>query len=61
MVYLTATLPYAMLVILLIRGLSLPGASDGVLFYLLPEISRLTDTQVDVSSSIKTAISLHHM
>lgn len=45
-VYFTATFPYVMLVILLIRGLSLPGALQGVVFYLLPEPSRLTDPQV---------------
>ncbi|XP_077421943.1 sodium- and chloride-dependent GABA transporter 2-like isoform X3 [Vanacampus margaritifer] len=46
-VYFTATFPYVMLIILLIRGLSLPGARQGVEFYLLPEPSRLTDPQVD--------------
>ncbi|XP_041796659.1 sodium- and chloride-dependent GABA transporter 2-like [Chelmon rostratus] len=45
-VYFTATFPYMMLLILLIRGLSLPGALQGVLYYLLPEPSRLTDPQV---------------
>nr|XP_057936992.1 sodium- and chloride-dependent GABA transporter 2-like isoform X3 [Doryrhamphus excisus] len=45
-VYFTATFPYVMLLILLIRGLSLPGARQGVVFYLLPEVSRLTDPQV---------------
>lgn len=45
-VYFTATFPYVMLLILLIRGLSLPGALQGVVFYLLPEPSRLLDTQV---------------
>lgn len=45
-VYVTATFPYVMLLILLIRGLSLPGALQGVLFYLLPEPSRLIDPQV---------------
>ncbi|XP_054868414.1 sodium- and chloride-dependent GABA transporter 2-like isoform X2 [Amphiprion ocellaris] len=45
-VYFTATFPYVMLLILLIRGLSLPGALQGVKFYLLPEASRLTDPQV---------------
>ncbi|KAM6932138.1 sodium- and chloride-dependent GABA transporter 2-like [Lycodopsis pacificus] len=45
-VYFTATFPYVMLVILLIRGLTLPGALEGVLYYLLPEPSRLADPQV---------------
>uniref|UniRef100_A0AAQ5YYQ8 Transporter n=1 Tax=Amphiprion ocellaris TaxID=80972 RepID=A0AAQ5YYQ8_AMPOC len=45
-VYFTATFPYVMLLILLIRGLTLPGALQGVKFYLLPEPSRLTDPQV---------------
>ncbi|XP_061574892.1 sodium- and chloride-dependent GABA transporter 2-like [Cololabis saira] len=45
-VYFTATFPYVMLLTLLIRGLSLPGAREGVAFYLLPDLSRLTDPQV---------------
>ncbi|XP_048463693.1 sodium- and chloride-dependent GABA transporter 2-like isoform X1 [Rhincodon typus] len=45
-VYFTATFPYVMLSILLIRGLTLPGAAEGVKFYLSPDISRLADPQV---------------
>uniref|UniRef100_H3BZ43 Si:ch211-132b12.2 n=1 Tax=Tetraodon nigroviridis TaxID=99883 RepID=H3BZ43_TETNG len=45
-VYFTATLPYVMLLVLLIRGLTLPGAMEGVLYYLLPEVSQLADPQV---------------
>ena len=45
-VYVTATFPYFMLVILLIRGITLPGAADGIKFYLYPDISRLSDPQV---------------
>ncbi|XP_036392436.1 sodium- and chloride-dependent GABA transporter 2-like [Megalops cyprinoides] len=45
-VYFTATFPYLMLLVLLIRGLTLPGALQGVLFYLYPEPGRLADPQV---------------
>ncbi|XP_056622101.1 sodium- and chloride-dependent GABA transporter 2-like isoform X2 [Triplophysa dalaica] len=35
-----------MLLVLLIRGLTLPGALQGIMFYLYPEPSRLADPQV---------------
>ncbi|XP_073702547.1 sodium- and chloride-dependent GABA transporter 2-like [Garra rufa] len=45
-VYLTAILPYVMLLVLLVRGLTLPGALQGVVFYLYPQTSLLFDPQV---------------
>lgn len=45
-VYFSATFPYAMLLILLVRGLSLPGALQGVQFYVMPDIKRIADAQV---------------
>ncbi|XP_017549410.1 sodium- and chloride-dependent GABA transporter 2-like isoform X2 [Pygocentrus nattereri] len=45
-VYFTATFPYLMLLVLLIRGLTLPGAVRGIQFYLYPDVGRLADPQV---------------
>nr|XP_039317674.1 sodium- and chloride-dependent betaine transporter isoform X4 [Saimiri boliviensis boliviensis] len=45
-VYFTATFPYLMLVILLIRGVTLPGAYQGIIYYLKPDLLRLQDPQV---------------
>uniref|UniRef100_A0A8B9RI76 Solute carrier family 6 member 11a n=1 Tax=Astyanax mexicanus TaxID=7994 RepID=A0A8B9RI76_ASTMX len=44
--YFTATFPYLMLVVLLVRGVTLPGAADGIHYYMYPNVSRLADPQV---------------
>ncbi|KAM6989145.1 sodium- and chloride-dependent GABA transporter 2-like [Tautogolabrus adspersus] len=53
-VYFTATFPYVMMIALLIRGVTLPGATDGIRFYLSPDPTRLADPQVwmDAGSQI---------
>ena len=45
-VWVTATMPYVILTILFIRGLLLPGAADGLLYYVQPSISALKNKQV---------------
>ncbi|XP_011612184.2 solute carrier family 6 member 11a [Takifugu rubripes] len=45
-VYVTATFPFIMLAVLLVRGLTLPGALFGIKHYLYPNITRLADPQV---------------
>ncbi|XP_058568733.1 sodium- and chloride-dependent creatine transporter 1-like [Neofelis nebulosa] len=44
-VYFTATFPYVVLVVLLVRGVLLPGALDGII-YLKPDWSKLGSPQV---------------
>ena len=45
-VMITVPLPVLCLVILAIRGLTLPGAIDGVVYYLQPDFSKLADPRV---------------
>jgi NSS family neurotransmitter:Na+ symporter len=45
-VYLTVPLPWLCLVIFVIKGLSLPGAEDGIAYYLTPDFQALMDGRV---------------
>lgn len=54
--YFTATFPYVMLLILLIRGLTLPGAADGIYFYLYPNLRDLANLEVFYSATVGIVI-----
>uniref|UniRef100_A0A8C8DSM4 Transporter n=1 Tax=Oryzias sinensis TaxID=183150 RepID=A0A8C8DSM4_9TELE len=45
-VYFTALFPYVILVVLLAHGVTLPGALDGIVYYLKPNWSKLGEAQV---------------
>ena len=52
-VWVTALAPYVLLSILLIRGLMLPGAMKGIHFYLVPDLSALTKTEVWTDAAVQ--------
>ncbi len=52
-VWVTATLPYIVLFILLIRGATLPGAWRGVVFYLKPQWGKLLETSVSFTKLVR--------
>ena len=44
--YFTATSPYIFMLILLIRMSLLPGALNGILYYVVPDFTKLAEMQV---------------
>ncbi|XP_023695479.2 sodium-dependent noradrenaline transporter-like isoform X1 [Paramormyrops kingsleyae] len=57
-VYVTATLPYAMLFVLLIRGVTLPGAMDGIRAYLHIDFKTLSKPSVWIDAATQIFYSL---
>ncbi|XP_052284256.1 sodium- and chloride-dependent GABA transporter ine-like [Dreissena polymorpha] len=57
-VYFTVTFPYVVLLVLLIRGLTLPGAVNGILYFIVPRWELLLNANVWVNAAAQTFNSL---
>ncbi|KAK3599575.1 hypothetical protein CHS0354_035812 [Potamilus streckersoni] len=57
-VYFTATFPYVILLILLVRGATLDGAIDGVKYFVIPKWEKLLDLKVWVAAAGQMFFSL---
>lgn len=57
-VYFTAIFPYILLTVLLVRGLTLEGAHEGVMYYLTPNWERLTQASVWSDAAVQIFYSL---
>uniref|UniRef100_A0A8C2KUP3 Transporter n=1 Tax=Cyprinus carpio TaxID=7962 RepID=A0A8C2KUP3_CYPCA len=57
-VYVTATMPYIVLLVLLIRGITLPGAMNGIRAYLHIDLKKLNNPQVWIDAATQIFFSL---
>ncbi|RZC40284.1 sodium-dependent dopamine transporter-like [Asbolus verrucosus] len=57
-VWFTALFPYAVLLILLVRGITLPGSAEGIKYYLNPNFNAITSAEVWVDAATQVFFSL---
>ncbi|XP_050737148.1 sodium-dependent nutrient amino acid transporter 1-like [Eriocheir sinensis] len=56
--YFTAIVPYVLLLALLIRGVTLPGSAEGIMYFLTPRWEKLLDIQVWLAAVTQALFSL---
>ncbi|CAG2225029.1 Sodium-dependent serotonin transporter,Sodium-dependent dopamine transporter,Sodium-and chloride-dependent glycine transporter 2,Sodium-dependent noradrenaline transporter [Mytilus edulis] len=57
-VWITATMPYAVLIILLVRGCMLSGSWKGIMYYLTPDWNKLLETRIWIAAAAQIFFSL---
>lgn len=57
-VFYTVTIPWALLIVFMIRGMTLPGAAEGLSYYLTPIWSKLADPQIWLAAITQIFFSL---